>query len=93
MDAKLLNKYIAGDALPEEKKEVIRWMKESEENREQLMQLHRVYNATIWNGNLQAEKNREQETCDALPLGVYKDSRRSLPWLLLLSIRNIRNTG
>jgi len=56
MDAKLLNKYIAGDALPEEKKEVIRWMKESEENREQLMQLHRVYNATIWNGNLQAEK-------------------------------------
>ena len=69
MDAKLLNKYIAGDALPEEKKEVIRWMKESEENREQLMQLHRVYNATIWNGNLQAE-----ETCDALPLGVYKDS-------------------
>lgn len=39
MDAKLLNKYIAGDALPEEKKEVIRWMKESEENREQLMQL------------------------------------------------------
>ena len=43
MDAKLLNKYIAGDALPEEKKEVIRWMKESEDNREQLMQLHRVY--------------------------------------------------
>lgn len=74
MDAKLLNKYIAGDALPEEKKEVIRWMKESEENREQLMQLHRVYNATIWNGKLTGRKNREQETCDALPLGVYKDS-------------------
>ena len=37
MDIKLLNKYIAGDVLPEEKKEVIRWMKESEENREQLM--------------------------------------------------------
>ena len=39
MDIKLLNKYIAGDVLPEEKKEVIRWMKESEEHREQLMQL------------------------------------------------------
>ena len=61
MDAKLLNKYIAGDALPEEKKEVIRWMKESEENREQLMQLHRVYNATIWNGNLQAEKTENKK--------------------------------
>ncbi|MCF2548782.1 FecR family protein [Bacteroides xylanisolvens] len=61
MDAKLLNKYIVGDALPEEKKEVIRWMKESEENREQLMQLHRVYNATIWNGNLQAEKTENKK--------------------------------
>ena len=47
MDIKLLNKYIAGDVLPEEKKEVIRWMKESEEHREQLMQLHRIYNATL----------------------------------------------
>ena len=56
-----MNKYIAGDALPEEKKEVIRWMKESEENREQLMQLHRVYNATIWNGNLQAEKTENKK--------------------------------
>ena len=38
MDTKLLNKYIAGDVLPEEKKEVARWLKESEEHREQLMQ-------------------------------------------------------
>ena len=33
MDTKLLNKYLAGDALPEEKREVVRWMKESEEHR------------------------------------------------------------
>lgn len=51
MDIRLLNKYIAGDVLPEEKEQVIRWMQESEAHREQLMQLHRVYNAALWNGN------------------------------------------
>ena len=53
---KLLNKYLAGDALPEEKREVVRWMKESEEHREQLMQMRHIYDATIWNGNLQEKK-------------------------------------
>ena len=47
MDTKLLNKYLAGDALPEEKREVVRWMKESEEHREQLMQMRHIYDATI----------------------------------------------
>lgn len=56
MDVRLLNKYIAGDVLPEEKEEVIRWMKESEEHREQLMQLHRIYDATIWNGNISSRQ-------------------------------------
>ena len=45
MDTKLLNKYIAGDVLPEEKKEVVRWLKESEERREQLMLLRHIYDS------------------------------------------------
>ena len=61
MDIRLLNKYIAGDVLPEEKKEVIRWMKESEEHREQLMQLHRIYNATLWNGNVDGQNTKNTE--------------------------------
>lgn len=61
MDVRLLNKYIAGDVLPEEKKEVIRWMKESEEHREQLMQLHRIYNATIWNGNVSGQNSGKKK--------------------------------
>ena len=61
MDIKLLNKYIAGDVLPEEKKEVIRWMKESEEHRKQLMQLHRIYNATLWNGNVDGQNTKNIE--------------------------------
>lgn len=61
MDVRLLNKYIAGDVLPEEKKEVIRWMKESEEHREQLMQLHRIYNATLWNGNVDGQNTKNTE--------------------------------
>lgn len=40
------------------KREVVRWMKESEEHREQLMQMRHIYDATIWNGNLQ-EKRRK----------------------------------
>ncbi len=61
MDVRLLNKYIAGDVLPEEKKEVIRWMRESEEHREQLMQLHRIYNATLWNGNVDSQDTKNAE--------------------------------
>lgn len=61
MDVRLLNKYIAGDVLPEEKKEVIRWMRESEEHREQLMQLHRIYNATLWNGNVDSRDSKNTE--------------------------------
>ena len=52
MDTKLLNKYIAGDVLPEEKKEVARWLKESDEDREQLIQLRHIYYANVWNANL-----------------------------------------
>lgn len=61
MDERLLNKYIAGDALPEEQEQVIGWMKEKEEHREQLMQLHRIYDATIWNentGERKVERNK-----------------------------------
>ena len=42
MDTKLLNKYIAGDVLPEEKKEVARWLKESEEHREHAISMMRL---------------------------------------------------
>ena len=62
MDTKLLNKYIAGDVLPEEKKEVVRWLKESEEHREQLMQLRHIYDATVWNANLKEEKPGKKKT-------------------------------
>lgn len=62
MDTKLLNKYIAGDVLPEEKKEVARWLKESEEHREQLMQLRHIYDATVWNANLREEKPEKKKT-------------------------------
>ena len=77
MDIKLLNKYIAGDVLPEEKKEVIRWMKESEEHREQLMQLHRIYNATLWNGNVDGQNTKNTEKKNAVSLDVDEDSRGS----------------
>lgn len=75
MDTKLLNKYIAGDVLPEEKKEVARWLKESEEHREQLMQLRHIYDATVWNANLKEEKPEKKKDRDSLSPDLHKDSR------------------
>lgn len=74
MDTKLLNKYIAGDVLPEEKKEVVRWLKENEEHREQLMQLRHIYDATVWNANLKEEKPGRKDR-DSLSPDFHKDSR------------------
>ena len=42
MDTKLLNKYIAGDVLPEENKEVVRWLKENEEHRNYAISMMRL---------------------------------------------------
>lgn len=61
MDERLLYKYIAGDALPEEKERVVRWMKESEEHRELLMQLHLIYDATIWNEAIGKEEQERKK--------------------------------
>lgn len=61
MDVKLLNKYIAGDVLPEERAQVVRWMKESEDHREQLNKLHRIYDATLWNGTLHASSTEKKK--------------------------------
>ncbi len=36
-------------------------MRESEEHREQLMQLHRIYNATLWNGNVDSQDTKNAE--------------------------------
>lgn len=60
MDPKLLNKYVAGDALPEEEKEIVRWMKESEENRKQVEELHQLYNAFVWNGEIQMTTEKKK---------------------------------
>lgn len=36
-------------------------MRESEEHREQLIQLHRIYNATLWNGNVDSRDSKNTE--------------------------------
>ena len=88
MDTKLLNKYIAGDVLPEEKKEVVRWLKENEEHREQLMQLRHIYDATVWNANLKEEKPGKKKT-----VTHYLRTSLLLLCLPLFFIKNIRSTG
>lgn len=49
MNLELINKYIVGDALPQEKEQVMRWIDESEDHLQQFMELRRIYDINIWN--------------------------------------------
>lgn len=48
MDIEIVQKYIAGDANPKEKEDVTRWIKASEENRNEFLALRKLYTLTIW---------------------------------------------
>ena len=48
MDKEILHKYIIGDASPEEKEAVTRWVDADKENMEEYLALRKLYNITIW---------------------------------------------
>ena len=43
MNQELLNKYIAGDATPEEKEEVARWLDTDKKNMKEFLALRKLY--------------------------------------------------
>lgn len=48
MNQELLNKYIAGDATPEEKEEVTRWLDTDKKNMKEFLALRKLYDISIW---------------------------------------------
>lgn len=48
MDEKLLHKYIAGDANPQEKETVVRWMEADKKNMEEFLSARKLYDFTVW---------------------------------------------
>lgn len=48
MEQELLNRYLEGVASPEEKAQVMRWVKQSEKNKCELLALRRLYDVTVW---------------------------------------------
>lgn len=48
MNPNLLQKYIAGDATPEEKKEIVRWLEADKKNRKEFLALRKIYDFSIW---------------------------------------------
>jgi len=49
MDQELIDKYLKGDALPQEKLNILQWIEASAENRKEYMQFRRLYDSAIWN--------------------------------------------
>jgi ferric-dicitrate binding protein FerR (iron transport regulator) len=55
MDRELLQRYVEGDVTPEEVKTVTDWLDASEENVREYVSLHKLYDASVWNGTRQPQ--------------------------------------
>lgn len=59
MNQELVHKYLKGEALPQEKLDILEWIEASAENRKQFMQFRRLYDSAIWSETNQESANRE----------------------------------
>jgi transmembrane sensor len=74
MNQSLLQKYIKGDALPEEKVQILEWIEAHPQNRKEFMQLRRLYDVAVWNDNIEAKLTSEiTATKQYLSIGFVKD--------------------
>lgn len=71
MNQELLNKYIAGDATPEEKEEVARWLDTDKKNMKEFLALRKLYDISIW------QQEQTPVAKDKLSLGNKRWTLRS----------------
>ena len=71
MNQELLNKYIAGDAPPEEKEEVARWLDTDKKNMKEFLALRKLYDISIW------QQEQTPVAKDKLSLGNKRWTLRS----------------
>ena len=62
MNQELVDKYLKGEALPQEKLDILAWIEASPENRKQFMQFRRLYDSAIW-----SEKTDKSTSSDSQP--------------------------
>ena len=78
MNQELLNKYIAGDATPEEKEEVARWLDTDKKNMKEFLALRKLYDISIWqqeaNSTIQENKatDKKQWTLRTIAIELSK---------------------
>ena len=71
MNQELIYKYLKGEALPEEKLEILQWIEKTAENRKQFMQLRRLYDTAIWCEN-EADATKQKTKAPRLkPLNIF----------------------
>ncbi len=58
MNQELVFKYLKGEALPQERLDILEWIEASAENRKQFMQFRRLYDAAIWSESTVKNSNR-----------------------------------
>ncbi len=59
MNQELVNKYLKGEALPQEKLDILEWIEANAENRKQFMQFRRLYDSAIWSETSDESTKRE----------------------------------
>jgi len=59
MNQELVYKYLKGEALPQEKLDILEWIEASAENRKQFMQFRRLYDSAIWSESTDDTTNHE----------------------------------
>lgn len=57
MNQELIHKYLKGEALPQEKLEILEWIEANSENRKQFMQFRRLYDSAIWSESINENTN------------------------------------
>lgn len=55
MEQQLLHKYIAGDATPEEREIVIRWIEADKRNKKEFLSARKLYDFTLWQNRQEIE--------------------------------------
>ena len=48
MNQEILNRYIAGEATPQEKEDVARWLDADKENMKEFLARRKLYDISIW---------------------------------------------
>jgi hypothetical protein len=56
-----IKKYIEGDATPDEKKQIVEWVKAGENNLSELLSLRKLHDITLWQATDDRQERRQKD--------------------------------